>query len=182
VGAPESSIASFEDGTWGPERDMAGAVFVIQPVSHFRNWLLIEGVYGDITERSVGNDYYLWLDPEGDGFCHLLEYLMALDPRAYDSHQEVMHGFTDHASGRFVLRYRRAKYAPDAQLVVKWSRDLQHWFRSGEAPPGGGVARYITETIIDDLGEALLIEASVPLVPFDDRLFMMLEADNIRAF
>lgn len=62
-------------------------------------------------------------DPDGDGYPNLMEYALAMTPRAPNSPQ--LQG--EHSDGYLALVYKRSKTAADLTYIVEVSDDLQTW-------------------------------------------------------
>lgn len=103
-------------------------------------------------------------DHDKDGLPTLLEYLMALDPKMQDA-QSAIKMFLSPETEKLFLRYRKSKNAPDGSLRAELSNELENWRFDG-----------LTDTIIEDTGEAWLAEA---VVEFGDepRVFLRLKGE-----
>jgi len=100
-------------------------------------------------------------DLDGDGLETLMEYLMNLNPHVQEADNGVPMRI---ANDRQILtiRYRRSKNAPDSSLIARASPELATWNRDG-----------VTDQIIENLGDAWLIETTV-LLNDSDRKFVRL--------
>ena len=73
----------------------------------------------------------------------------------------------DESADTIVCTYRRSKDASSAKGGVEWSVDAASWSTDG-----------VTRTVIEDLGDAWLIDASVPIGEGDDAKFLRLRVER----
>jgi hypothetical protein len=117
-----------------------------------------EDPYGDWAAAQFGADAgnpaleaTLWgkqADPDGDGFANILESYMNLNPRVHDTANALQ---PETSGDLFTVTYSRSKSNWAAtELRPQRSLDAQTWTNQG-----------IQEEIIEDLGDAVRIRASM---------------------
>jgi hypothetical protein len=98
-------------------------------------------------------------DPDNDRLLNLVESFMGLDPRLRD---DARFPRIENAGAALRFVYRRSKNAPGVGGTAEWSIDAVGWSSDG-----------IVETITEDLGDAEVVEAPVP-VGGEGAIFMRL--------
>ena len=106
------------------------------------------------------------VDLDEDGLPTLLEYLTNLNPQVKDAENAIPMNLVNNGQN-LTLRYRKSKNAPDGSFLAQASTELFTWNRDG-----------VTEEIIENLGEAWLMETTVPIND-SNRKFVRLSGELI---
>ena len=93
-------------------------------------------------------------NPDGDSLPNLVESFMGLDPNADDDDIDAVELETHETEDLLLFYYRKAKVSPGVAGEVEYSDDFGLWLTDG-----------IVETVVRDLGDAVLVEARIPLPP-----------------